>query len=539
MPNLLDEGSSADVESPSPVPDTTNTQPPPRKRQLFKNRPAWSSQHTNTSSVAKAENGQESQDDPLRAFSRANHTFRYIQEAEERARQDKAKESEDAEKKEREEKRKMKERELAMYAKLTKNFESPARKKRRLSEQIDGNDQQNIIGPGDDVVIMEEKVHKAKEDGVTETGYATPPRSRSVRSTVTPRSSRKTREHGVVELLDGVENNVSTPSRRSRRTSEPNDDNSEEHKTHQLSPAPALTSAPTFTIDDDDDHPHAYQPSQSNRPSISRTPSIQQAAPQQPPPPALPNPILSLLIHSSIPNTTPLLVKRRLNQRLKEVRLAWINKQINESLPPHPEFPVETEKIFLTWRNKRCYDFTSCASLGLIVDELTGEVVVKRKDSDLGSGNMGPGASGMSVTEEREWKDAMADGGAQLVLEAVTEEVLTKRKKGVNEKGKNGADGRAPLGASMSATETSMNVGATQAQSTYEQSQPPPPEQPSEDNTAIEPKIKIILRAGKEYEDYKLQVRPVSLYSSTLSQARLTANSSKVNNRCQSCPCLP
>jgi len=531
MANMLDDTSSVEAVSGSPAPDATITQPPPRKRQLFKNRPAWSSQPTNLSSTAKAETAKEDRDDPLRAFSRADDTFRYIQEAEERARRDKVKQSEHAEKKETEEKRKMKERELAMYAKLTKNFESPARKKRRISEEVEGKDQQdrsvNNVVPG------EEKVHKVGEEDVLETGLATPPRSRSVRSTVTPSSSRKRQEHDVVELLDGAENNVSTPSKRARSTSAPNDDDSEIHKARQPSPALAPNSTPTFTIDDDDsDHPHTYQPSQSNRPSISRTPSTQQTATQRPPPPPPPNPILSLLIHSPIPNTTPLLVKRRLNQRLKEVRLAWINKQINGSLPPHREFPVETGKIFLTWRNKRCYDFTSCASLGLIVDELTGEVVVKRKDSDIGSGNMGPGASGMSVTEEREWKDAMADGGAQLVLEAVTDEILIKRKKGGDDSAKNGADSHARLGSNMNATQTSLNAGATQMQSLQENSHLPPQEQPGEQNTAIEPKIKIILRAGKEYEDYKLQVRPVSLYSFAPPQTRLLTDLAKVNNSC-------
>lgn len=509
----MDELSSTDAAILSPAPDATITQPPPRKRQLFKNRPAWSSQPTTTSSVAKPENAKDDGDDPLRAFSRANDTFRLIQEAEERARQEKIKESEEAERKEREEKRKMKERELAMYAKLTKNFESPARKKRKVSEELDGN------GHEHDVVIEEEKVQQAGEEDALETGYATPPPSKSTRSTVTPRSSRKRQEHGVVELLDGADNHTSTPSKRTRPTPVPINDNDDEHKIRQPSPAPALT----FTIDDDSDTPHTYQPSQSNRPSISRTPSTQQASTQQPqpppPPPPPPNPVLSLLIHSPIPNTTPLLVKRRLNQRLKEVRLAWINKQINGPLPPHPYFPVELEKIFLTWRNKRCYDFTSCASLGLIVDELTGEVVVKRKDSDIG----GPGASGMSVNEEREWKDAMAEGGAQLVLEAVTEEMLMQRKKGVD---KNGVFGVNP---SLVRAEVDQYEHAINRMTNNGKKMPPQSLQvqdyshpaPGEEGTGVEPKIKIILRAGKEYEDYKLQVRPVSLFYTLLLHSKI------------------
>ena len=75
------------------------------------------------------------------------------------------------------------------------------------------------------------------------------------------------------------------------------------------------------------------------------------------PPPPTPDPILQIFITSSIPNTTPLIVNRKLSQRLKDVRLAWLERQ---------HFPSDVaDQIFLTWRGKRLFDVTSCRALGI------------------------------------------------------------------------------------------------------------------------------------------------------------------------------
>lgn len=78
------------------------------------------------------------------------------------------------------------------------------------------------------------------------------------------------------------------------------------------------------------------------------------------PPPPLSDPILSILITSNIPNTGSLIVNRKLSQRLKEVKLAWAQRQQFT-----PDF---TETICLTWRGQRLFDVTSCKSLGISVD---------------------------------------------------------------------------------------------------------------------------------------------------------------------------
>lgn len=83
---------------------------------------------------------------------------------------------------------------------------------------------------------------------------------------------------------------------------------------------------------------------------------------------AQPDPILQILITSSIDNTMPLIVSRRLSQRLKDVRLEWAKRQ---------NFTTEfKEMVFLTWRGKRVFDVTTCRSLGIIVDAI-GRISIK------------------------------------------------------------------------------------------------------------------------------------------------------------------
>ncbi|CAF9914789.1 MAG: hypothetical protein ALECFALPRED_009727 [Alectoria fallacina] len=80
------------------------------------------------------------------------------------------------------------------------------------------------------------------------------------------------------------------------------------------------------------------------------------------PPTSQPDPILQILITSSIDNTTPLIVSRRLSQRLKDARLAWAKRQ---------NFTTDfAGTVFLTWRGKRVFDVTTCRSLGITVDSI-------------------------------------------------------------------------------------------------------------------------------------------------------------------------
>ncbi|KAJ5961090.1 Ubiquitin supergroup [Penicillium vulpinum] len=93
---------------------------------------------------------------------------------------------------------------------------------------------------------------------------------------------------------------------------------------------------------------------------------IRSPQPVQPPPPrpaAQPakvpadDPVVQIIITSEIPDTKPLLVHRKMSQRLRDVRLAWCNRQ---NLDPHIQ-----SSIYLTWKGRRLFDVTTCRSLDI------------------------------------------------------------------------------------------------------------------------------------------------------------------------------
>ena len=122
--------------------------------------------------------------------------------------------------------------------------------------------------------------------------------------------------------------------------------------------------------------------------------SREETVASQPPPP---DPKVDILITSQIPNTKPLIVSRKLTQRLKDVRLTWCQRQ---------GFSVEaTASIFLTWRGKRLFDVTTCRSMGIGVDT-HGNVALKGE------------------------RDMLRAENRQIHMEAMTEEMMDDYKKG-------------------------------------------------------------------------------------------------------------
>ncbi|KAH8422945.1 uncharacterized protein LDX57_000701 [Aspergillus melleus] len=65
---------------------------------------------------------------------------------------------------------------------------------------------------------------------------------------------------------------------------------------------------------------------------------------------------VQILISSKIAHTKPLVIKRRMYQPLKDVRLAWCEHQ----KLPRALYPF----VFLTWKGRRLFDVTTCKSLG-------------------------------------------------------------------------------------------------------------------------------------------------------------------------------
>ncbi|KAJ9218926.1 hypothetical protein DTO169C6_8727 [Paecilomyces variotii] len=69
------------------------------------------------------------------------------------------------------------------------------------------------------------------------------------------------------------------------------------------------------------------------------------------------DPIIQILITSNIENTMPLIVRRKMSQRLRDVRLAWCKRQgFDKDM---------TASVFLTWKGRRLFDVTTCKSLGI------------------------------------------------------------------------------------------------------------------------------------------------------------------------------
>lgn len=82
-------------------------------------------------------------------------------------------------------------------------------------------------------------------------------------------------------------------------------------------------------------------------------------------PPRDVDPTIEILINSEIPNTIPLKVMRKMSQKLREARFVWCDKQ---KLPGHSSVDLRSV-IFLTWKRKKLFDYTTCHALGLKVDE--------------------------------------------------------------------------------------------------------------------------------------------------------------------------
>jgi hypothetical protein len=82
-------------------------------------------------------------------------------------------------------------------------------------------------------------------------------------------------------------------------------------------------------------------------------------------PTILEDPVVEILVTSRIEGTNPLVVRRKLSQKLREVRLIWCDKQ---SISGQALSKNSKDPIILTWRGKKLFDLTTCKSLGLRID---------------------------------------------------------------------------------------------------------------------------------------------------------------------------
>jgi len=112
-----------------------------------------------------------------------------------------------------------------------------------------------------------------------------------------------------------------------------------------------------------------------------------------------PNPPISIFIEPRIPDSEPLLVTRKWNQRLREVRVAWCERQ---------DFVADfANTVILTWKGIRVYDAASCKSLGIELND---------EDQPILSG-----------------KDGIDEEGKKIVLVATTQAIIEEEKKAAAE----------------------------------------------------------------------------------------------------------
>ena len=182
-----------------------------------------------------------------------------------------------------------------------------------------------------------------------------------------------------------------------------------------------------------------------------------------------PDPVVQLLITSPISGSNPLIVRRKLSQRLQEVRAAWCARQ---EFPP----PITEADVFLTWRGRRIFDVTSCKSLGIAVDAM-GTVFIPGQNKVFGSKDV----EGLDEDDE--------DGAVKVHLEAVTKEILEQLK---NE--------RAQRKLQQEQATRSGRLGDGEAVSDAGGA--------AEQHDANSAQVRIILKA-KGLADYKIIVRPV------------------------------
>lgn len=139
--------------------------------------------------------------------------------------------------------------------------------------------------------------------------------------------------------------------------------------------------------------------------------------------PTVHDPTLEILITSSIEKTQPLIVSRKLSQRLKDVRLAWIQRQ--------GFTPELADAVFLTWRGKRLFDVMSCKSLGLSVNS---SGVIRGHENLLG------------------------DEVGRLHMEAMTLEILEARKKAREDADRSEEQAKNPSSESLAKVEAQVKI---------------------------------------------------------------------------------
>lgn len=347
---------------------------PKPKRQLF-NKPAWSKPQASTATTD--------------VFSRSHLTFVNVAE---------------------EERLKRKRRLEKKEAKLKTQGGSEKRETKRLRVSDDSSEDEDDEESSDVGQVQEKKTEEAKQDEAGSSSAATAkepaevPKAKSLAKAYEDTIAlariqlEKTLSSNIIELGSDDESNV------------------ERHEDGDLVVTEVMQkkNPQEDELDSDEEFPELVQKArerarlkrfQAEQATMNLSPTLipdvngiqsQTQHAVTPPPPPPPEPIIAILITSEIPNTEPLIVRRKISQSLKPVRVAWCYRQ---------GFDVEmTSSIILTWRARRLYDVTTCRSLGIGVDA-DGNVLLKGE------------------------KDVLGEADRQIHMEAMTEEMFEEKKR--------------------------------------------------------------------------------------------------------------
>ena len=410
----------------------TSTKPAPKKRSLF-TKPSWS----------KPEN----LESPTDLFHRANHTYVDLAAEVER-------------------KRKVKIARKGRERARQEGSQKPAKKRICLSDESEDDDDDQSSNDGDQKKLENKKVQAvetesrlnstAKQAGPVEPKSS--PRSLSKRyeavvaapkiarkedlypSTIIDLDDEDDSEQVRPEHKDDQDDDFQVTTIRPSKPPEPDDEPASDEEFPDLA-RKAREKARRKRLEAEMEHATADPPSADEIRHSRRSHSVQHPTP---PPPL--DAVVQIFITSRIPNTDPLIVSRKISQRLKDVRVAWCQRQ---------GFSQDfMNKVFLAWRGKRLFDVTTCKSLGIAVDQ-DGNILMKGQ------------------------RDILGEEDRQVHMEAMTEEILEEYKK-----------------------EKRHAAGEEEAEDHDKEAEVA--EQPKQ-----EAQVRIILKA-KGLDDFKLIVKPVS-----------------------------
>ena len=399
------------------------------------NRPTWAK--SQTSELNESESN---------IFSHSDRSYREIVAETERKRKD------------REERKKVKEeRRTSEKHKLKDEPSEDGLTKRRRITLEDGEALLNSVGLSSTIARRSDDEEDYPSSGLVEEPVRRSPRINRHVNRVSPRKAKKpSRSTEVIDVGDSDSGDVELL----HSTQLPGADATEEESDEEfaeLARRARLQRQQKERQDRDSGTPDvtAHSPS----PGVGAVDTGQRSLPTPPP-----DPIVQLFISSRIPNTNPLIVHRRLSQRLEEIRKAWCKKQ---------NFSDEASNdVFFIHRMRRVYDVTTCKSLGLDVDAF-GNLTMK-------------GAEGK-------------EGAEKVHLEAVTEDIFEQIKAEKAQESKRRSGELPP--------ERSAAAGAADEEDVNQQSKE-------------ESLIRLTLKA-KGREDFKLKVKPVSYLFHSLPAYRL------------------